>query len=71
MSAPCFPILEDLIELSLLEWFLMLAGDCVRRISLKGVIALLDTGPDKKRFSRKIGPTIDSAAKINFSIVKV
>ena len=49
----------------------MLAGDRVRRISLKGVIALLDTGPDKKRFSRKIGPTIDSAAKINFSIVKV
>ena len=51
----------------------MLAGARVCRITLKGVIAILDTGPDKKRFTKKVAPIVDSYGreKFTFSLVKV
>lgn len=45
----------------------MPAGDHIRRISLTGVVAVLNAGPDKNRLTKKLKPN----GKINFQIVKI
>ena len=45
----------------------MPAGDHICQISLTGIVAVLNAGPDKNRLTEKLKP----GSKINFQVVKI